>query len=82
MKANEAPEKIWINSPQDLPCSSVDSNSIEYTRTDALKQEWKPSEEQLNALHDAAVYVDKSMFPYPKGILMKLYKQLKKLREE
>ena len=43
---------------------------------------WKPSEEQLNALHDAAVYVEKSMFPYPKGILMKLYKQLKKLREE
>ena len=43
---------------------------------------WKPSDEQLNALHDAVVYVDKSMFPYPKGILMKLYKQLKKLREE
>jgi len=36
MKANEAPERIWINSPQDLPCSSVDSNSIEYTRTDAF----------------------------------------------
>ena len=43
---------------------------------------WKPSDEQMDALHDAAVYVDKSMFPYPKGILMKLYKQLKKLREE
>jgi hypothetical protein len=28
------------------------------------------------------VYVDKSMFPYPKGILMKLYEQMKKLREE
>ena len=36
MKANEAPERIWINSPQDLPCSSVDSNSIEYIRTDAF----------------------------------------------
>ena len=36
MKANEAPEKIWINSPQDLPCSSVDSNSVEYTCTDAF----------------------------------------------
>ena len=36
MKANKAPEKIWINSPQDLPCSSVDSNSIEYTRTDVF----------------------------------------------
>ena len=43
---------------------------------------WKPSDEQLDALHDAAVYVDKSMFPYSKGILMKLYKQLKKLKEE
>ena len=43
---------------------------------------WRPSEEQMDALHDAAVYVDKSMFPYPKGILMKLYKQLKKLRDE
>ena len=43
---------------------------------------WKPSDKQLDALHDAAVYVDKSMFPYPKGILMKMYKQLKKLREE
>lgn len=44
--------------------------------------QWKPSDEQLDALHDAAVYVYKSMSPYPKGILMKLYKQLKKLREE
>ena len=43
---------------------------------------WKPSDEQLDALHDAAVYIDKSMFPYPKGILMKLYEQLKKIREE
>ena len=41
---------------------------------------WKPSDKQLDALHDAAVYVDKSMFPYPKGILMKLYEQLKKLK--
>ena len=45
------------------------------------QSQWKPSDEQLNALHDAAVYVDKSMFPYPKGILMKLYEQLKKLKE-
>lgn len=36
MRANEAPKKIWINSHQDLPCSSVDSNSIEYIRTDAF----------------------------------------------
>ena len=35
-KVMEAPEKIWINSYQDLPCSNVDGNSIEYTRTDAF----------------------------------------------
>ena len=46
---------------------------------DRLKKRWKPSEEQLDALHDAALYVDKSMFPHPKGILIKMYKQLKKL---
>lgn len=46
----------------------------------SLESKWKPSDEQLDALHDAAVYVDKSMFPYPKGILMKLYEQLKKLK--
>ncbi|MBO7730929.1 MAG: hypothetical protein J6S67_00200 [Methanobrevibacter sp.] len=44
-------------------------------------KQWKPSDEQLDALHDATMYIDKSMFPYPKGILMKLYKQLKKLIE-
>ncbi len=32
----EAPEKIWINSIRDLPCSLVNNNSIEYTRTDAF----------------------------------------------
>lgn len=36
MKANEAPERIWINSPQDLPCGTVDSNSVEYVRKDAF----------------------------------------------
>ncbi len=54
---------------------------IDYIKSlkDRFQPQWKPSDEQLDALHDAAVYVDKSMFPYPKGILMKLYKQLKKL---
>jgi hypothetical protein len=32
----KAPERIWINSPQDLPCNSVDSNSIEYVRADVF----------------------------------------------
>ena len=36
MKANEAPKRIWINSPQDLPCGFVDRNSVEYVRTDAF----------------------------------------------
>ena len=47
-----------------------------------INPQWNPSEEQLDALHDAALYIDNSMFPHPKGILMKFYKQLKKLREE
>lgn len=46
----------------------------------SVKEYCEPNDEQLDALHDAAVYVDKSMFPYPKGILMKLYKQLKSLK--
>ena len=58
------------------------SEDREWLKSLRPQNTWKPSDEQLNALHDAAVYVDKSMFPYPKGILMKLYKQLKKLREE
>ena len=83
----EAPEKIYVHVKGDKVTNTWNStwigvHDVEYIRKNALKQEWKPSEEQLNALHDAAVYVDKSMFPYPKGILMKLYKQLKKLREE
>ena len=57
-------------------------NCIIWLKSIRPQNTWKPSDEQLNALHDAAVYVDKSMFPYPKGILMKLYKQLKKVREE
>ena len=36
MKANEAPERLWINSPQDLPCGFVDKNSVEYVRKDAF----------------------------------------------
>lgn len=53
-------------------------------RLKSLKERytWKPSDEQLDALHDAAEYVDKSIFPYSKRILMKLYKQIKELREE
>lgn len=61
-----------------------EENVIDWLKSlkDRMKPQWKPSDEQLDALHDAAVYVDKSMFPYPKGILMKMYKQLKKLKEE
>lgn len=32
----KAPNKIWINSYQELPCSFVNTNSIEYVRTDAF----------------------------------------------
>ena len=48
MKANEAPEKIWINSPQDLPCGFVDKSSVEYTRTDAfVERAWDWIEDNL-----------------------------------
>ena len=65
-----------------------DNGSIRYVEQwlkslkDRVKPQWKPSEEQLDTLHDAAMYVDNSMFPHQKGILMKLYKKLKKLNEE
>ena len=38
MKANEAPEKIWIDPATDLPKLSghIDKDSVEYTRTDAF----------------------------------------------
>ena len=42
---------------------------------------WKPSDEQIEALHDTIIYVKDSMFP-SKNVLKKLYGQLKKLREE
>lgn len=38
MKANEAPEKLWIDPATDLPKLSghIDKDSVEYTRTDAF----------------------------------------------
>ena len=48
MKANEAPERIWINSPQDLPCGIVDSNSVEYVRKDAfIEKAWNWIEDNM-----------------------------------
>ena len=46
------------------------------------KQEWKPSDEQITVLHDVAAYIDNSIYPNQKDILVNLYLQLKKLREE
>ena len=43
---------------------------------------WKPSEEQITVLHDVAAYIDNSIYPNQKDILVNLYLQLKKLREE
>lgn len=38
MKANEAPEKIWINPSIDLPKLNgvIDRESVQYVRTDAF----------------------------------------------
>ena len=62
----EAPEKIWINSYQDLPCSNVDGNSIEYTRTDAFIEkaaEWLFNQANYYTklkidAHNGGVYAD------------------------
>jgi polyhydroxyalkanoate synthesis regulator phasin len=43
---------------------------------------WKPSKEQITVLHDVAAYIDNSIYPNQKDILVNLYLQLKKLREE
>ena len=41
MKANEAPERIWINPATDLPKLSghIGNDSVEYVRTDSVT-EW------------------------------------------
>ena len=51
MKANEAPEKIWINSPQDLPCGFVDKNSVEYVRANTF-------------IEKACEYIKEHLFDY------------------
>lgn len=59
MKANEAPERIWINLPQDLPCGHIDSNSVEYTRTDAFIEkacEWLKN--NLQGIVGGSIYID------------------------
>ena len=43
---------------------------------------WKPSKEQITVLHDVAAYIDNSIYPNQKDILVNLYLQLKKLMEE
>ena len=43
---------------------------------------WKPSKEQITVLHDVAAYIDNSIYPDQKDILVNLYLQLKKLMEE
>lgn len=49
MKANGAPEKIWINQ-SDLPKLSgyIDKDSVEYVRTDAfIEKAWKWIEDNI-----------------------------------
>lgn len=42
MKANTAPERIWINLTTDLPklCGHIDKDSVRYTRTDYAEKEF------------------------------------------
>lgn len=61
MKAN-APEKIWINSPQDLPCGFVDKSSVEYIRTDAfIEKAIKWIEKNFNMPDDFKEHFKKAM---------------------
>ena len=54
MKANEAPERIWINPSEDLQKLSghIDVNSVEYTRTDAFIEKAKKWFEKYNEWFD------------------------------
>ena len=49
MKANEAPEKIWIDPATDLPKLSghIDKDSVEYIRKDAFPNTLKVKEVDL-----------------------------------
>ena len=57
-----------------------ENDVIDWLKSLRPQNRWKPSDEQLKVLHDAAIYIDHSMFPCQKGFLMKLYKQLKRLK--
>ena len=70
--------------PQKMDLDIIYEDDNEYTMWKQLdlrpQNTWKPSDEQIEALHDAIIYVKDSMFP-SKNVLKKLYGQLKKLRE-
>ena len=60
MKANEAPEKIYIDNPNhDFWYRTKNSNSIEYTRTDAFIEkacEWL--ENNLQGIVGGSIYIE------------------------
>ena len=60
MKANEAPERIWIDPATDLPKLSghIDKDSVEYTRTDAFIEKacaWL--ENNLQGIVGGSIYI-------------------------
>ena len=66
-----------VKALQKEPVSEQKLSNVERTG-----KNWKPSEEQITVLHDVAAYIDNSIYPNQKDILVNLYLQLKKLREE
>jgi hypothetical protein len=60
MKANEAPEKIWIDPANDLPKLSghIDKNSVEYIRKDAFIEKAVKWIEEINNYHHIMRYSD------------------------
>ena len=72
---------LWHNRKGDTDGIYQQEQDIYWLKSIKDRYTWKPSDKQLNVLHDAAIYIKQSMFPCPKDMLMDLYKQLKKLSE-
>jgi hypothetical protein len=61
MKANEAPEKIWIDTATDLPKLSghIDKDSVEYIRKDAfIEKAYSWLENNLQGIVGGGIYME------------------------
>ena len=61
MKANEAPEKLWIDPATDLPKLSghIDKDSVEYIRKDAfIEKACSWLENNLQGVVGGSIYIE------------------------